>query len=117
MRELRLNVPESLRADVLRFYCDVFGLARWPDPRQFPGGLGLGSPRKGLWLQWRHADCGHPARRRMTLTVGDLALTARMLAARGWEPRRRRGFSPLEEALLVHDPAGHLVEIRARHVF
>lgn len=117
VREARLDVPESARAAVLRFYCDVFALPRWPEPRQLPGGLGLGSPRKGLWLRWRHDFQPDPARRRLTLRVQSLDLTARQLRARGWEPRWRAGLQALDRVLLVNDPAGHLIEIRAQHHF
>jgi len=105
-------VPRERLGDVVRFYADLLGLPIWPMGRQIPGGAGLGDPVAGLYLQFRHDPEIDPVRRRFTLVVDSLDALEKRLQEVEKRYRRYRGFGWTDQYILLHDPAGHLVEVR-----
>lgn len=112
VREVRVGVPLERMPEVEHFYIATLGLETWPAEHQIPGGWGLGNPQCGLYLEHRHDPEVNPVRRRFTLTAPSLAIVEERLAASEWPYERVRGFGICERYLLVHDPAGHLIEVR-----
>lgn len=112
VREVRVGVHAERLDALRRFYVDLIGLPPWPDKHQIPGGWGLGSPQAGLFLQYRHDPEVDPVRRRLTLLVDCLATLEKRLQKQEWPCQRVHGFGWTDQSLLVHDPVGHLVEIR-----
>jgi hypothetical protein len=110
--EVRLGVAHENLDHVARFYADMLGLKPWAAQQQIPGGLGLGDPQRGLYLQFRHDPRVEPTRRRFTLLVSDLEEVLKRLTEAGWPFLRCRGFGFTDTWLLVADPTGHLVELR-----
>ena len=112
VREVRVGVlPERLDA-LQRFYVDLIGLPPWPEELQIPGGWGLGNRQTGLFLQFRHDPEVDPVRRRFTLLVDYLAALEERLQEEEWPYQRVHGFGWTDQYLLIHDPVGHLIEIR-----
>lgn len=112
VREVRVGIPRELLGQLQQFYTRVLGLVPWPARLQIPGGWGAGNPQCGLHLQFRHDPEVDPVRRRFTLTVDDLAALEERLIDRQWPYERVRGFGFCDQYLLLHDPAGHLIEVR-----
>lgn len=112
VREIRVGVPSEHLDALERFYVETIGLVPWPDEFQIPGGWGLGSPQAGLLLQFRHDPEVDPVRRRFTVTVERLALLEERLQEAQWPYERVRGFGWTDQYLLIHDPVGHLIEVR-----
>jgi hypothetical protein len=112
VREVRVGVHAERRDALARFYVETIGLAPWPAELQIPGGWGLGSPQAGLFLQFRHDPEVDPVRRRLTLIVDCLTTLEERLREEQWPYERVRGFGWTDQCLLVHDPTGHLVEVR-----
>ena len=115
VREVRLEIPQELLPEVQEFYTDLLGLRPWPAAEQIPGGCGLGNPARGLYLQFRHDPHVDPVRRRLTLLVPDLPQIIARLNERGWPFEHYHGFGAAEEWLVLADPVGHLIEVRASH--
>lgn len=112
LREVRLPAPHERVAAAAEFYSDVLELERWPADRQLPGGLGLGDPRQGVFLQFRHAPRDDAMRPRCTLLVRDLDEVVRRLEDRGAVYERLHGLCVSDDCILVLDPAGNRVVIR-----
>ena len=112
VREVRVGVPLERLDALQRFYTVTLGLDPWPAERQIPGGWGVGDPQCGLFLEFRHDPQVDPVRRRFTLLVGSLSVLEARLAEQQWPCERIRGFGFYDQYLLLHDPAGHLVEVR-----
>jgi hypothetical protein len=117
VHEIRVGVRPEQRDALERFYLETIGLVPWPNQLQFPGGWGLGSPQAGLLLQFRHDPEVDPVRRRFTLMVDCLATVEERLRQEEWPYERLRGFGWSDRCLLVHDPVGHLVEVRQSQQF
>ena len=112
VREVCVGVPPEQLDALERFYVNTIGLVPWPSELQIPGGWGLGSPQAGLFLQFRHDPEVDPVRRRCTLMVDCLAALEERLQEEEWSYERVRGFGWTDQYLLIHDPVGHLIEIR-----
>jgi hypothetical protein len=112
VREIRVGACAERRDALERFYVQTIGLEPWPEEFQIPGGWGLGSPQAGLLLQFRHDPAVDPVRRRFTLMVDGLAALEERLQEEEWPYERVRGFGWTDQYLLVHDPTGHLIEVR-----
>ena len=112
VREIHVGVALEAFEELQQFYTAVLGLVPWPPESQLPGGWGVGNPRYGLYLQFRHDPVIDPLRRRFTLVVDTLAALEERLAQLEWPYERVRGFGWSDQYLLLHDPAGHLIEIR-----
>lgn len=110
--EVRLPIPLELQAEVLRFYTELLGLTPWPPRRQIPGGLGLGDPECGLYLQYRHDPPVDRLRRRFTLIVSGLDALAARLSEYDWPFQRLHGWGLTDQWISLADPVGHLIEIR-----
>jgi hypothetical protein len=110
--EVRVGIPRERLDDIRRFYMETLRLPPWPDERQIPGGWGAGNPRRGLFLEFQHDPVVDPLRRRFTLVVDDLAALEERLAEQEWACQRIRGFGWSDQCVLMHDPAGHLIEVR-----
>jgi hypothetical protein len=110
--EVRIGVPLERLQQVQQFYIELLGLLPWPESRQVPGGLGLGDPDCGLFLQFRHDPPVDPVRRRFTLLVSALDELATRLAEHNWPFERFHGLGFTERWILVADPVGHLIELR-----
>jgi catechol 2,3-dioxygenase-like lactoylglutathione lyase family enzyme len=117
VREVRAGIPSEVLEEIRRFYTSVLGLEPWPPESQFPGGWGVGNPHCGLYLQFQHDPVVHPVRRRFTLTVDALAALEERLSQLEWPHERIRGFGWSDQYLLLHDPAGHLIEVRQSNPF
>lgn len=112
VREVRLPVPRERLADIEAFYQLLFGLRAWPPKAQIPGGRGLGNPRCGMLLQFRHDPVIDANRARFSLIVNDLDRLARRLKDVGVAFERVRGFFLCDNCISLSDPAGHRVEVR-----
>lgn len=112
IREVRVGISRERLEEMLDFYADVLGLHRWAQRWQTPGGEGLGDPIPGLYLQYRHDPEIDPVRRRVTLVVNSLTDLEKRLQENERSYRRYRGFGWTDQYILLHDPAGHLIEIR-----
>ena len=112
VREVRVEVPREKLAELRRFYHEVLELLPWPETQQVPGGWGVGPPICGLYLEFRHDPRIDPLRRRFTLVTASLNVIERRLVEHEWPVQRLRGFGIGDPCLLVHDPAGHLIELR-----
>jgi len=112
VREVRVGIPSERVDEIRNFYTLTLGLEPWPAEMQIPGGWGLGNPRCGLFLQFEHDPQIDPVRRRFTLRVPDLDLIEQRLGERGWPYERLHGLGWSDQLILVHDPAGHLIELR-----
>lgn len=112
IREVRVGVPRELIDDLLRFYYEILDLPPWPARAQIPGGLGLGDPLAGLYLQFRHDPEIDPVRRRFTLVADSLSELEKRLQTVRHPYQRYRGFGWTDQFILLSDPAGHLIEIR-----
>lgn len=112
VREVRVGIPRELLDELQYFYMLTLGLVPWPAELQVPGGWGLGNPQAGLHLQFRHDPVVDPLRRRFTLTVASLATLGERLERRQWPYQRVRSLSVCDQSIRLHDPAGHLIEIR-----
>ena len=115
IREVRVEVSFDQKANLEWFYCDLLGLQPWTDAPQIPGGIGLGHSRCGLYLQFRHDPKVDPVYRRMMIVVSSLPALIERLSEVKLPFQHFRGFSVTDERLLIHDPAGHLVEVRQLH--
>ena len=112
VREVRVEIPLERLGEIKVFYTLTLGLLPWPEEHQIPGGWGVGDPQCGLYLQFRHDPEVDPLRRRMTLSVDALKTLEEQLIEQDWGYRRVRGFGWTDEYLLLHDPVGHLIEVR-----
>jgi len=112
VREIRVGVPRERVDQLEQFYVGIVGLVPWPEELQIPGCWGLGRPQAGLFLEFRHDPEIDPVRRRFTVTVECLAELEERLQQEQWSYERVRGFGWTDQYLLLHDPAGHLIEIR-----
>lgn len=112
VHEVRAEVSPAALPHIQHFYGRLLGLAEWPAEAQVPGGWGAGDARRGVYFQFRHDPRVDAMRRRFTLRVARLRDVERRLREAGVPCRRRRGLSPGEDALLVTDPVGHLLEVR-----
>lgn len=112
IREVRVGIPRELIDDLLCFYTDLLGIPLWPPSAQIPGGLGLGDPIAGLYLQFRHDPEIDSVRRRFTLVVDSLLELEKRLQAARHPYQRYRGFGWTDQFILLSDPAGHLIVIR-----
>ena len=112
VREIRVGIPRELLREIQEFYTNLISLPPWPDSRQIPGGWGLGLPRAGLLLQFRHDPDIDPVHRRFTILVDSLFELEKRLQEREWPYQRLRGFGWTDQYMLLQDPAGHLIEIR-----
>jgi hypothetical protein len=63
-------------------------------------------------LEFRHDPAVDRLRRRFTLSVDGLAALEERLAEHEWPYDRVRGFGWSDKCILLHDPAGHLIEVR-----
>jgi hypothetical protein len=115
VEEVRLGIPQELLPQVREFYTDLIGLPPWPRSEQIPGGWGVGNPARGLYLQYRHDPHVDPIRRRFTVLVADLPEIIARLTEREWAFEHYRSFGGIDEWLILADPVGHLIEIRASH--
>lgn len=115
VREIRVGIPRELLDEIQRFYTLALRLAPWPEKRQIPGGWGVGDPERGLYLEFRHDPAVDPLRRRFTLRVDSLAELQQRLWRREWPHERVRSFGFTGPCILLHDPVGHLIEIRQSH--
>lgn len=115
VQEVRLEIPQDLLPQLQEFYTNLLGLPPWPSSEQIPGGWGLGDPARGLYLQYRHDPRVDPVRRRFTVLVPDLPEIIARLTEREWGFEHYRAFGGLDEWLILADPVGHLIEIRASH--
>ena len=115
VEEVRVEIPADLLPELQEFYTGLLGLPPWPDSEQIPGGWGLGNPARGLYLQYRHDPHIDPVRRRFTVLVANFHEIIARLTERGSVFEQYRGFGGLDEWLLLADPAGHLIEVRASH--
>jgi hypothetical protein len=115
VQEVRLEISEELLPRAREFYTDLLGLPPWPSGEQIPGGWGVGNPGRGLYLQYRHDPHVDPVRRRLALLVADLPEIMARLTEHELGFQRYRGFGGIDEWLIVADPVGHLIEIRASH--
>lgn len=112
VREVRVGVPGERLDEIRHFYTLLLGLAPWPAYLQMPGGWGVGNPRHGLYLQFRHDPEVDPMRRRFTLRADSLAALEERLLNWQWPYERVRGFGWSDQYILLQDPAGHLIEVR-----
>ena len=112
VREVRVGVPRERVNNLVVFYTELLGLLLWPARWQIPGGVGLGSPIAGLYLQFRHDPVVDPVRRRFTLVVESLDELEKRLLELEYRYRRYQGFGWTDQYMLLHDPVGHLIEIR-----
>ena len=112
IHEVRLQIPSERVDEVVRFYGELMDLAPWPSDLQIPGGLGLGDPQCGLYLQYRHDPRVEPMRRRFTLVVPSLDELEKRLSEQPWPFARYRGLGLTDEWIFVTDPIGHLIELR-----
>ncbi len=117
VREIRVGIPRERLGQLERFYTAILGLIPWPKRCQIPGGWGLGNPQTGLLLQFRHDPVIDPLRRRFTLMVDGLAMFEQRLRDEQWPYQRVHGFGWTDQYLLLHDPAGHLIEVRQSQPF
>ncbi len=112
VREVRIETAAE-RMDAARwFYCDLLGLRPWPPALQLPGALGLGNPQCGLLLQLRHDPTIDPVRRRLTVSVHSLTALQRKLDDAGQPHEMLHGLGLSDRCILLHDPNGHLIEVR-----
>lgn len=113
IREVRIDVWYEKAAAVREFYEQVLGMMPWPEPRQIPGGWGVGDPNCGLYFQFRHdPPVADPLRRRFSLVTDSLDLLEKRLVEREIAHSRVRGFGVTDQAIWLNDPSGYRVEIR-----
>jgi len=112
IREVRVGIPLERLAELRSFYIELIGLLPWPPAAQVPGGLGLGHPRRGLYLEYRHDPHIDPMRRRCTLIVPSLRELIKRLDPRRHQFTHHHGLTGVDEWLLLTDPVGHILEIR-----
>lgn len=112
VREVRVGIPAERLGEIQGFYTLALGLESWPEEMQIPGGWGLGDPQCGLYLQLEHDPQIDPMRRRLMVTVPSLAALEERLIEREWRYERVHGLGWSDQHILVHDPAGNLIEVR-----
>lgn len=117
VREVRLGTPLERLPRVSWFYGELLGLRAWPAEVQPPGSVGYGAMFKGLLLEFRHDPEIDPHRRRLRLIVPSLDEFERRLAQYDWPCGRQRGMSTSDDLLVLHDPAGHMIEVRQSRRF
>lgn len=117
LREIRIGVPYDGRVDTADFYVRVLGLPAWPADRQLPGGWGVGDPRRGVFLEYRHDPVVDPIRRRMTIAVDSLDGLAFRLRERNWSFERERGLDVAGDRIVTADPTGHRLVVLERRSF
>ncbi len=112
VREVRVGIPRQRLDDVLRFYGTLLGLQPWPPERQIPCGYGVGNPHCGLFFEFRHDPQVDPIARRFTLIIPDMNRIEKRLQQQEWHYQKLHGIDLSNQCLLVHDPVGHLIELR-----
>ncbi len=112
VREVRAEMPAERVAQVRDFYTRLLRLEPWPDGAQIPGCLGLGSQQRGLLLQVRHDPIIDPVRIRVRLLVDGLDELRQRLDQQPWPYEFLHGLGWTERRMLLHDPAGNLIEVR-----
>lgn len=110
--EVRAPIADTRVPETITFYREVFEFEPWPPPRQPPGALGLGPPRRGLLLPIAHDPRPDPVRRRIVLVVSSLAVLVQRLLLREIPFERARGVFASDDALTLQDPTGNRVEVR-----
>ncbi len=108
-----LEIPLERRSAIEEFYIKLLGFAPWPSRMRIPGGWGVSDGRNGIHFPYRHDPTVDARRRRLSLTVVSLEELTERLAERGIPYRLFRGLLTAHRVVHVHDPAGHLLEIRA----
>ncbi|MEE8170583.1 MAG: VOC family protein [Phycisphaerae bacterium] len=111
---VHLDAPPGA-VDALRwFYGELLGLPSLDAPPDEDCILCFGANRLNMRLFVRERPQVNPRQRRLTLETESLDEQAERLAEAGLAFGRRRGWSYTDQCIYVHDPVGHLVELR-RH--
>lgn len=109
---IHVDVPGGAADVMQRFYGDLLGLPLL-DRRDAPDvELTFGANRLQMRLVLRERPAVNANRRRLTLEVASLDEVAKLLRESRIEFHRYRGIWFTESRLLLHDPAGHLIELR-----
>jgi len=96
-----------------RFYAEILGLpVLQPTPDDGDVALCLGANRLRMRLVLRERPVINPHRRRLTLEVDSLRAQADRFRDAKVVYRRHDGISFTERRLFVHDPVGHLIELK-----
>jgi extradiol dioxygenase family protein len=109
---VHLDVPSGCGESLRTFYGTLLGLPVLEIRLAEDELIAFGANRLQMRLIVRERPQVHAFRRRLTLEVDSLAAQAERFAAAGTRFRSYRGFRYTEQRLFVHDPAGHLLELK-----
>lgn len=112
VREVRIEIAAERLARCVAFYGKTLQMPHWPKEAEVPGAVGFGNPARGLLLVLAHDPDVVRTRRRLTLTTVSLEAIEARLADDNVSFTRIRGFGWTDQLVHVHDPNGHLIEIR-----
>lgn len=115
VREVRLCVASEWVEESLRFYRDLLCLPSQPPDRV--GSLRLGDCKGSLILELRHDPSVDPVRRRLSVRITSLAWLRAQLDEKNIPYEFRQGALGLADVVLLHDPLGHLIEVRESRQF
>lgn len=112
VNHVHLDVPPGAAEAMRAFYVDLLGMPLL-DRRDAPDvELCFGANRLQMRLVVRERPDVRPNRRRLTLAIESLDEQVKSFDEAGVRHKRYRGIWFTESRLLVHDPVGHLLELR-----